>query len=49
MSYLETKLEKIKNNKGKDLYNHLCNVLSKVTLDNPKNAFDVLEDYSHQI
>lgn len=32
---------------GQDLHEHLCNILGKILLDNPKNAFEAFEDYSH--
>ena len=49
MADLKSKLENIKDSKGNNLYDQLCNVFSKITLDNPKNAYDILEDYSHHI
>lgn len=43
----------LQNQKGKDgdknLYEHLTNILGKILLENPKNAFDVFENYSHEI
>jgi radial spoke head protein 4A len=33
----------------KNLYDHLTNVLGKILLENPRNAYDVFENYSHEI
>ena len=32
-----------------NLYEHLTNIMGKILLDNPKNAFDAFEDYSHEV
>ena len=42
-------MEIITDQEGNNLYNHLSNVLTKLVLDEPKNAYDVLEDYSHHV
>ena len=31
------------------MFEHLSNVLGKILLDNPKNAFDVFEHFSHEV
>jgi len=51
MAELKQKLETIrkKGEEGENLYIHLSNIFSKILLNNPANAYDVFEDYSHQI
>jgi len=39
----------VKDKEGQNLLAHLSNVLTKVLLDDPKNAYDVFEDYSHSV
>ena len=46
---LKQKLENIKDKSGKNLNQHLTNILTKLLLDNPKNVYDVFEDYATQI
>ncbi|EGR31624.1 radial spoke head protein, putative [Ichthyophthirius multifiliis] len=48
-TFLKQQLEQVVDNEGRNLYNHLSNVLTKLVLDEPKNAYDVLEDYSHHV
>ncbi|KAM3137989.1 hypothetical protein pb186bvf_009884 [Paramecium bursaria] len=45
---LKEKLQQIKDG-NTNLYDHLTNVLTKILLDNPKNAFELFEDYSLQV
>ncbi|CAD8116456.1 unnamed protein product [Paramecium sonneborni] len=45
---LKEKLQEIKDT-NTNLYQHLNNVLTKILLDNPKNAFELFEDYSFQV
>lgn len=37
------------NNDNQNLYSHLSNIVSKFLLENPKDGYQILEDYSHNI
>jgi hypothetical protein len=45
---LREKLSK-KDENGKDMYSHLENVVAKFLLDDPKNCYEILEDYSYNV
>jgi len=47
MTDLKSHLSNIKDTNGNNAYDHLANVFSKIMLDNPKNSYDIFEEYSH--
>lgn len=49
MSDLKEFLCSIKGQGGKNLYDHLSSIFTKILLEKPKNAFDFFEDYSFDI
>ena len=43
-------LQSQKNKEGdQNLYEHITKILRKILLENPKNAYDVFENYSQEI
>lgn len=47
---LKQQLEAVKGREPQDnLLHHLSNVLTKLLLADPVNAYDLLEDYSHNV
>ena len=50
MSEIKNFLANQKGQQGdQNLYDHLSNVLAKMLLENPTNAYDVLEEFSHDV
>lgn len=49
MGTLKEELAKVRDSEMNKLDDHLGNVFSRLLLENPKNAFEAFEDYSHAI
>jgi hypothetical protein len=50
MSDIKDFLKKQSSKDGEqNLFEHLTNVLGKILLDNPKNAYDAFENLSHEV
>ena len=49
MSEIKKLLEEIKDNNNKTLKDHLNNILSRILLENPKNAYEIFEEFSLDI
>lgn len=50
MSEIKNFLANQKGQQGEqNLHDHLSNVLAKMLLENPTNAYDVLEEFSHDV
>lgn len=47
---LKSTLSSLTSSKGEEnLYSHLSKIFSKILLENPKEAFDIFEDFSYDI
>ncbi len=49
MTDLKNFLHSVKGPQDNNLYDHLSNIFTKILLENPKNAYDLFEDFSFDI